>query len=382
MFSAEHPSETVTKGKIFWPLVLLALLATSGDSAAFTKGEEAYSAGDYKAAAKLWSNEAAQGSRDAKFRLGLLSELGLGIPKDEHAAVTYYRDAAELGQSEAAFSLGYMLDAGTGVEQDSVAAGYWYARAALGGDMHAAFSLGLLYQVGTGVDKNLQLAAFWLSNAAQALPSARKALLANPALTPGEMTAPTPVGAEVFIQDNQPFADLVWTAPSGPTQHVFGVQVYTSDHSARSTQTSASAIRLALPTRHALWRVAQIDLAKGSYAVSPWQRQIADAHLSEPVGFVTILVNPGDSRAEQAAQQIKDILKPSGLFIAVQAAKETAEQSGIRYRYQQDAAFATDLANFLPGFWHVSPSQSDSLPSDPGEIVVNLVLTSPQSVNR
>lgn len=382
MDTAAPNAVTAMKRSTFWALVLLTLIATGGNCGAFTKGEEAYTAGDYKAAAKLWSDEAAQGSREAKFRLGLLSELGLGVPANEQAAFNYYLDAAELGQPEAAFSLGVMLDAGTGVAQDQVAAGYWYARAALGDDMPAALSLGLLYQAGAGVNKNLQLAAFWLDQASNTLPAARKALLGNPPPTPGELTAPTPVGAGVFDQNDQLFADLVWTAPDGPADHVFDVQVHAPGQPLWTTQTSASAIRLALPSRHALWRVAQIDTAKGSYAVSPWQRQIANPQLAEPVGIVTILVNPGDSRAQTAAQQMKKALEPSGLFIAVQTALKAAAQSGIQYRYREDTAFAKELANFLPGFATISASQSRSLASGPGEIVVNLVLTSLQPVNK
>ncbi|MBC7478626.1 MAG: hypothetical protein H7317_11095, partial [Pseudorhodobacter sp.] len=229
---------------------------------------------------------------------------------------------------------------------------------------------------------NLQLAAFWLNRAAVKLPAARRALLANPAPTTGALTAPTPVGAAVFAQDGQPLADLVWTAPAGPADPVFFVQVYASDQSFQNTQTSASAIRVALPDRHALWRVVQIDPAQGSYAASPWQRQIADPQLDAPVGLVTILVNPGDSRAEAVAQQMKDTLDPNGLLIAVHTATDAAEQSSIEYRYRQDAALAADLANFLPGFAPLSVRQSGSLASSPGEIVVNLVFDPAQSVNR
>ena len=130
----------------------LALQAT-GQAAAET-GAEAFATRDFTAAAELWRKEAAAGSARAKFGLGLLSDLGLGVPRDAAKALRWYLEAADEGVSDAQFNVAVMLDAGTGVPRDVGAAAVWYGRAAANGHHRAQYNLGLLYEAGEAVPRN------------------------------------------------------------------------------------------------------------------------------------------------------------------------------------------------------------------------------------
>ena len=57
--------------------------------------------------------------------MGLLSERGLGGPKDANEAFKWFTRAAELHHTRAMLSLGEMYWKGVGVKQDKVAAYKW-----------------------------------------------------------------------------------------------------------------------------------------------------------------------------------------------------------------------------------------------------------------
>ena len=54
---------------------------------------------------------------------------GLGLPRDDAAAVRWHRLAADQGNALAELSVGAMYAAGEGVPQDDVEAARWYRRA-------------------------------------------------------------------------------------------------------------------------------------------------------------------------------------------------------------------------------------------------------------
>ena len=128
--------------------------AAGGAQQAAESGAEAFARSDFAAAAELWRKEAAAGSAQAKFGLGLISDLGLGVPRDAAKALRWYLEAAEDGLSNAQFNVAVMLDAGTGVPRDVRAAAVWYGRAAANGHHRAQYNLGLLYEAGDGVPQN------------------------------------------------------------------------------------------------------------------------------------------------------------------------------------------------------------------------------------
>lgn len=92
---------------------------------------------DYALTLKSSLDAAAQGDREAQYRLGVLYGLGLGVDQDYAAAVRWYRSAAEAGEPRAQCNLGYLYGTGRGVPQDFLHAYAWYNLAAAGGEENA-----------------------------------------------------------------------------------------------------------------------------------------------------------------------------------------------------------------------------------------------------
>jgi len=94
--------------------------------AQLASGIQAYKAGDYKKALKIFKPLAEQGSAAAQFNLGNMYLYGEGVPQDYADAVKWYRIAAEQGDAEAQAMLGIMYLNGEGVPQDNVQALKWF----------------------------------------------------------------------------------------------------------------------------------------------------------------------------------------------------------------------------------------------------------------
>jgi len=88
-------------------------------------GIQAYKAGDYKKALKIFKPLAEQGGAAAQLNLGNMYLYGEGVPQDYAEAVKWYRIAAEQGDAEAQAMLGIMYLNGEGVPQDNVQALKW-----------------------------------------------------------------------------------------------------------------------------------------------------------------------------------------------------------------------------------------------------------------
>ena len=89
---------------------------------------------DYSLVLKTYTEAAEQGDGTAKFHLGVMYGLGLGVVQDYATAVHWYRQAAEVGHVRAQANLGFMFGTGRGVPQDFVRAYAWYNLAAAGGE--------------------------------------------------------------------------------------------------------------------------------------------------------------------------------------------------------------------------------------------------------
>ena len=81
---------------------------------------------DYENALAL----AEQGDAFGQNYLGLMYDIGQGVPQDYKAAVKWYSLAAEQGNAKAQSNLGVMYVNGQGVPQDYKAAVKWYSLAA------------------------------------------------------------------------------------------------------------------------------------------------------------------------------------------------------------------------------------------------------------
>ncbi len=110
--------------------VILAVGLVLPVRADFEAGVEAYKRGNYAAALREFKPLAKQGHAEAEFRLGVMYENGIGVPRDYVQAVKWYRRAAGQGHARAMDRLGFMYAAGKGVPKDHAEAIKWYRLAA------------------------------------------------------------------------------------------------------------------------------------------------------------------------------------------------------------------------------------------------------------
>ena len=135
--------------------VLLALLLTASIARAdYQSGFEAYSNGDYATALKEWQAAADKGEARAQHGLGLLYDLGRGVPADPAQAAKWYGLAAAQNLPDAQSNLGMLYAEGRGVPKDMVKANQLWTLASQAGDAAAQFNLGLSYYRGEGVPKS------------------------------------------------------------------------------------------------------------------------------------------------------------------------------------------------------------------------------------
>jgi TPR repeat protein len=107
------------------------------------------------------------GDADAAFDLGLLNDIGQGVPQNFEEARRWYERAAAAGNPTAAFNVGVLYDAGRGVPEDRAEAARWYLRAAEKGFGRAEYNLGLMYLRGDGVPRDEPQARRYFQAAAQ-----------------------------------------------------------------------------------------------------------------------------------------------------------------------------------------------------------------------
>jgi TPR repeat protein len=262
--------------------VLAARLTADGRAAELEDGNAAFDAGHYQDARRLWSAAAESGNAQAAFDLGLLYDLGEGVPPNTKTAFQWYRRAAEEGLGAAAFNVGVMYDSGRGAPLDRAEAAIWYARAAVLGEARAAYNLGQLYEWGEGVPQNIQAAIAWYGAAAAAIPeAARKAsdlAKQSPVARSGPLVAPVPVwpAAGIAIPSAAP-VQLVWTAPAQPSPVSYYAEVQALENGrfneVVSDYATVSAIAVTLPDdKEFAWRVYAVAANGSAYASSPWMR--------------------------------------------------------------------------------------------------------------
>ena len=249
--------------------------------------DASYEAGHFGDARRLWQVRADAGDPRAAFNLGLLYDLGQGVPRDSDKAYHWYLQAADADDPAAEFNVGIMNDSGIGVPHDPAAAARWYARSAAHGNMRAAYNLGQLYAAGDGVPRNPKAAMTWFETAVQGgiqAAAQQMAELARAAAKrhpdPDEpFSAPLPVlppdDATVDGGKTQSLA-LAWNAPSEPMPVRYFVQVLDLDDNSPPTTVgvyvdqTATSIVLPRAVGHFAWRVYAVSRAGGDYAASVW----------------------------------------------------------------------------------------------------------------
>ncbi len=351
-------------------------------------GKAAFDRRDFRAAAELWSGEAAAGSADARFGLGLLSDLGLGTPRDSAKAMRWYMEAAADGLAEAEFNVGVMLDAGTGVPQDHVAAAVWYSRAAANGHPRGEYNLGILYETGEGVPRNPDLARYWFSRAAETLPAAAERLAKLRPASAGErgLVAPDLAAAVLVPAGNARSAELSWSAPPGAVDARYQVELARLPRGTETwgslildEPTEGSALVTPVPAGHGqyAWRVSSVDRGTSSYAASPWQSLGAEATAGRPpvspAGRVSLHVGAADIPAQWLARELAVSFSDAGLWVRVETEQSPARTTTVRYAFVQDVGLAASVAEFLPVLNADDTALSPDLEAAPGEVNVWLV---------
>lgn len=139
---------------IVWSVPSLAL-------ADYQDGRDAFDRGDYQTAFKEFRAEAERGDVRGQYALGLMYDLGEGIPENYEEAVKWYRLAAEQGNADARNNLATMYAEGEGVAKDYGQAMKWYRLAAEEGNFDAPNNIGAMYMHGTGVSRDYVKAYMW-----------------------------------------------------------------------------------------------------------------------------------------------------------------------------------------------------------------------------
>jgi TPR repeat protein len=154
------------------------LLLSSVALADYAAGLTAFNRKDFAHAFSEWIESAKAGDAHAQHGLGMLYEMGQGVPyADPKAASEWYQKAATQNYAPALNNLARLYADGRGVKQDVPKAIELWSKAAEAGNTTARFNLGLQYAAGVGVKKDMKKAAEYLLQAAESgLPEAQFAV--------------------------------------------------------------------------------------------------------------------------------------------------------------------------------------------------------------
>jgi TPR repeat protein len=141
-------------------LILFVLAAPAADARS-DPAADAYKAGDYATAYRLYLPRADAGDADAQMAVAEMYNLGQGVTQNYEQSVTYLRKAADQGHARAQFALSVMFYRGHGVPKDEKAAEMWARKAAEQGNGAGQYFLGTLYLEGTVVPKSIPDAFVW-----------------------------------------------------------------------------------------------------------------------------------------------------------------------------------------------------------------------------
>lgn len=133
----------------------------------YEDGLQAYRAGEFTVARRIWERSAEDGSVRSGYMLGYLAQHGLGRPWSFREAAERYRVAAEAGLADAQLALGELYLEGLGVEPDAGVGAEWVRRAAEAGQRQALQRYGELLLHGVGVAQDFDAALGSFASAAE-----------------------------------------------------------------------------------------------------------------------------------------------------------------------------------------------------------------------
>ena len=147
---------------LLWVLMLLMAFATPllaiGN---YENGTIAFEQGDYETALREFKFLAAQNDPRGQYGLGLMYDIGTGVPTDFKEAVKWYLLSAKQGNADAQNNLATMYEEGEGIKRDSNEAAKWYQLSAQKGNFDAPNNLGTMYLQGMGITRNYVQAYMW-----------------------------------------------------------------------------------------------------------------------------------------------------------------------------------------------------------------------------
>jgi uncharacterized protein len=117
-------------------------------------GFEAFKSADYQQALSYLLPCARAGNPAAQYIMGVVYDVGEGVPQNHSEAARWYRLAADQGVALAQANLGAMYFFGLGVVQDDAEAARWLRSAAEQGIPKAQLHLGAMYADGRGVPQD------------------------------------------------------------------------------------------------------------------------------------------------------------------------------------------------------------------------------------
>ncbi len=157
----------IGRNHIGFGVLILSIISVASLAANWEQGKRAYEKGDYAAALRELRPLAENGNAKAQALLGLMYNLGRGLPQDMGQALHLYRAAAEQGDAEAEFHLGTMCLNGSGVARDTVQGLKWLKMAADQGMVDAYLMLGMAYMNLKDAPRDVVQADMWLRLAAE-----------------------------------------------------------------------------------------------------------------------------------------------------------------------------------------------------------------------
>lgn len=162
--------------------VVLSFSILAFSSSALLAGElddgfNAFTAGNYEQALRLWLPLAEKDDDKAQYNLGILYQKGLGVEKNPKTAFIWYKRASANGNTDAMYNLAIMYNKGRVIYRSPKDAVKWWRKAAELGNADAQFNLGVEYFYGRKIGKDVPKAIMWWKKSAhQGHKSARAAL--------------------------------------------------------------------------------------------------------------------------------------------------------------------------------------------------------------
>ena len=153
-------------------ILVLVLMWAMPSFADYQEGLDAFERGDYPTAVIEFQTLAESHDARGQYGLGIMHDMGEGVPQSSEEAAKWYRLSAEQGHADAQNNLGVMLENGEGVARNYEEAMKWYRKAAESGNRDAPNNIGVMYMTGVGVRRDFVKASMWFNIVGKGNPDA------------------------------------------------------------------------------------------------------------------------------------------------------------------------------------------------------------------